>query len=267
MKEIAIQCFNDYREIISDHQYREWVYRGQNNYSYQLQSSLYRAFEINEEIRSASKQKHVHIRREKYEKEMINSFKKGCKIYLDKTPPLQNSDLDWLALMQHYGAPTRLLDFSYSPYIALYFAISGATTDASVYCIEKSKLNDISNMCNQGSVSEIMTENKEESNCYIIPYEPKNLNERLFVQQGLFLIPNTLNFTHQDILNRFLDKSFIKIRIRKESFVEIIEELRRVNISASSIYPGFEGFCKSFENIGVLPLTMIRSLPDYFIDD
>jgi hypothetical protein len=37
-------------------------------------------------------------------------------------PPV-GKKLDWLALMQHYGVPTRLLDFTYSPYVALYFAL------------------------------------------------------------------------------------------------------------------------------------------------
>ena len=37
--------------------------------------------------------------------------------------PSQGSVIEWLALMQHHGAPTRLLDFSYSVYVAAYFPL------------------------------------------------------------------------------------------------------------------------------------------------
>src|SRR5216684_3693164 len=41
----------------------------------------------------------------------------------------------WLALMQHHGAPTRLLDFTWSPYVAAFFALERATSDAAIWAI------------------------------------------------------------------------------------------------------------------------------------
>ena len=269
MQELEIESFEEYREIVKDYDFHNWIYRGQNNYSYELNSSLYRTIKNNEKIRSNNKARTIHLVREKYEKEMISAFKNTCHIYLSDLPN-SKSTFDWIALMQHYGAPTRLLDFSFSPYIALYFAISGATEDSAVYCInykdltkmDKSSLKNIDDYYRN-----IMQPQTNIEETILVPFEPTFTNERLFAQQGVFLVPNSLNFSHHEILEEnYTDSYYLKIKIKSNCFVEIITELQKMNIKASSIYPGFEGFCKSFENIGILPITQVRHLPNLIED-
>lgn len=271
MQEITIKNLDDYREIIASHTLREWIYRGQNNYEYELESSLYRAFERNRDIQYGSHPRGKLMYRLGYEQEMLESFKRRCHIFLNSYPDM-NSNLDWLALMQHYGAPTRLLDFTFSPYIALYFAISGANKEgsASVFCINHVELEDNLEKTVADydvKVNEFLTgdlsNTKKKSDTFLFCYEPKFVNERLFAQQGLFLVSNTLHFSHESILQKITDDNiYIKIKIESKSFKEIINELYKMNISATTLYPGFEGFCKSFENIGAISLYSIRHLND-----
>ena len=53
----------------------------------------------------------------------IDSFKRGAPVLESKLPGW-NEHIDWLLLMQHYRAPTRLLDWTQSAIIALYFVVS-----------------------------------------------------------------------------------------------------------------------------------------------
>jgi len=108
-----------------------------------------------------------------------------------------------------------------------------------------------------------MKTQKERKETILVPFEPRYSNERLLAQQGAFLIPNTLNFSHHDILDYYEnDKFYIKIKIGISSFNEITKELLKMNITASTMYPGLEGFCKSFETIGILPITNIRPIAE-----
>ena len=63
---------------------------------------------------------------------ILRVFKRKAHQFLEK-PPDPDDDFQWLALMQHHGAPTRLLDFTWSPYVAAFFALERATGDAAVW--------------------------------------------------------------------------------------------------------------------------------------
>jgi hypothetical protein len=103
-------------------------YRGQRDESWQLQPSIARSD-------ATSDVEHMSIKR----------FKQNALPFITQRPA---DDWEWMFLMQHHRAPTRLLDWSESAMVALYFALEDSTgpndpneVDAAVWCLDPVALN------------------------------------------------------------------------------------------------------------------------------
>ena len=98
----------------------EWIFRaekqkkggGENGKKY-LQPAIRKAFDLFEP--------RCDLR--ELEARLIRDFRRRAHQYIDD-PPAMNDVLEWMALMRHYGAPTRLLDWTYSFYVAVYLAVN-----------------------------------------------------------------------------------------------------------------------------------------------
>ncbi len=78
---------------------------------------------------------------------LLNRFRQSAAMLTELRP---QSSFDWTFLMQHYGVPTRLLDWSESPLIAMYFAVENWSekpdTDAALWCLWPTVLNQNANI-------------------------------------------------------------------------------------------------------------------------
>jgi hypothetical protein len=89
-----------------------WIFRGHKSDRYDLEPSVERV------ARGKCDWAVLELR-------ALEEFQSKSPLHMDVAdlPPREGDKLSWLALMQHYSVPTRLLDFTYSPYVALYFAL------------------------------------------------------------------------------------------------------------------------------------------------
>ena len=118
MFDVTIESFEQFLDAIKTDA-KDVLYRGVTNASYELVPKIGR----DKTQDDAQVQNREHL--------LFNAFKRRAPAFLVREP---KSDWDWLFLCQHHGLPTRLLDWTQNPLVALYFATrSSRPCDAAVY--------------------------------------------------------------------------------------------------------------------------------------
>lgn len=186
------------------------LFRGLNDIDYQLIPSIGRFNFIKKESLY------------QFEKSILSDFKRKSYLYIDQEP---KNEFEWLFLAQHHGLPTRLLDWTYSPLVALFFAVeTDKNTDCCVY---------------QRFHSTIVTPDID--NTWKHPFD---------VPDGFEIIPNLKHIRYQNQNGLFttytnpqqesLEKITAKFIIRKENKGYLRWKLRKMGITKNVLFPSLD---------------------------
>lgn len=107
------------------------IYRGQKDARWGLTTSLHRAFD--DFGISASEAENTELG-------LFCRVRRQAHHYERDLTPTGERVVEWLSLMQHHGAPTRLQDWTYSFYVALYFALESASGASAVWVMRRDLL-------------------------------------------------------------------------------------------------------------------------------
>ena len=172
---------------------------------------------------------------------LLSRFKQSAAMLTERLP---NTSFDWTFLMQHYGVPTRLLDWSESPLVALYFAVEQwaefPDCDAAVWCLNPTTLNKNARIKDKTEAHYIPSFDDEEIESYSIEslrgarvelYPVATIatrnSSRIQAQLGVFTIHHTYQIAIEDVG----DQSHVtKYVIPRSGRKMLLEELQLAGI-------------------------------------
>lgn len=166
--------------------------------------------------------------------------------------------LDSITLMQHYGAPTRLLDWTLSPWVACYFAMQEhRDEDAAIWTFNRDDL-DKANHSHRKSRSRDFARFAELASAatvedwawsamragpYIGTFRYEYANPQMGAQQSLFTISGKLGEDHDIALARSLPEPWqtLRVIVSKSHKENLRRRLFRMNVAALNLFPSIDG--------------------------
>jgi hypothetical protein len=251
VEEIRVSSWDELNELLYEGSWKESLSRFRSNYAYR--GSVDASYDLNTSlIRLTAKA-------EKLEGHLLRNFRKYAR--RDAVP--DDSVWNWLALAQHHGLPTRLLDFTYSPFVAMHFAtesLGSFDVDGVIWCVDFVKTNRLipdklkALLEEEGSdaftvemlrgVASTLAEfDRLWSDEFVIFFEPPSLDDRIVNQFALFSMMSspTARLDHWLLKHTELYRRLI---IPAELKWEVRDKLDQANITERVLFPGLDGLCR-----------------------
>lgn len=208
MKEHTVDSFNKLNDVLTP--YRKdlrWLFRGHSNPSWKL-------------IPKAGREEFASYDDERF-------FRAWKRRAIEFVSLPYDFDWGWLAIAQHHGLATRLLDWTFNPLAAAFFAVSeGSDSDAVIYAYKKATTIDP----DQTKPFEIEGVEK---------FKPMGVVPRIIRQGGIF----TIHGNRTRPLEETMDKTDVleKIIIARSYRDELVFELSQYGVNKATLFPDLDG--------------------------
>jgi FRG domain len=249
----AIKSWADFTQLLLKQAMETWIYRGQSDTAWPLKTLLERAL-IDRDVNL--------LEARNLEWDIIREFRRQYSG--PDSDRILADTLYCMSVMQHHGAPTRLLDWTYSPYVAAHFAIADPRKHGAIWCVRTKwcqaaaghivgdrRLERRDRKRNEKTFIRLYIREGLPPRRFVFTENPLQLNPRLVIQQGLFLCPGDVQVPFENNLNAMEGWSeranVVKLELTLEPAArrDFAMQLYRTNISEASLFPGLDGFARS----------------------
>lgn len=183
-------------------------------------------------------------KRNNIERLMFAEFKRTSVALTDFQP---ETDWDFLAIAQHHGLPTRLLDWTHSALAALWFAVEKEPAKD-----KKDREQDAIVWMLKTTVGDFIDENSRRSPFEREPtgiYQPRVITQRIAAQRGIFTAHRMMKkegFVALEKNKRFKER-LTKFIVETSAFPHIRKHLDGCGVNRSTLYPDLVGLCNHLE--------------------
>jgi len=162
----VIRSVTDLLGMIRQDNRSDWIFRGHSSSFWSLEASVHRFIKDEKaDIGSLVSQ----------ERWLLGEFKRRARIFLQSPP---SSDWEWMVLAQHFGLPTRMLDWTENPLVALYFSVrdrQDISNDGMLFAYRHGAQEiDIESSADRFAIDQIVL------------VRPPHLDQRVIAQQSVF---------------------------------------------------------------------------------
>jgi hypothetical protein len=247
-----------------------FIYRGQPQFQWHLEPSIAR------ELKGVDGRVACRI-----EEAAEDNFRFNAGMLLDSTALHRMGFLELWGIMRHYAAPTRLLDWTSSPYVAAYFAVADYwKEDGAIWGFDEEFYTSLISFkyendprlfqCRLGESRDPFRQSTGPG--IVMSLRNRVGHERLISQQGLFTASTYIKDDHEQALDVLLGRvqsadpnnlghTYHKLKIPKGEKPEFLRRLRMMNITANSLFPGLDGLGRSVAEDVRLHVTCVPSGP------
>jgi hypothetical protein len=251
MKELRVNTWNQLQDRLFEDSWNpelgrfrsRYAFRGLSDCQYQMETTLMRLGG-----------KYMEL-----ERHILRNFRK----YAHRNVVERDSVWHWLSVAQHYGLPTRLLDWTYSPFIATHFAtanIKNFDRDGAVLAVNYVKAHKLlpeklrvklkqegANIFTVEMLSDSVKSLKELTELlekpFVVFFEPPSIDDRIVNQFAFFSMMSHSTAVFDDWLQQHPD-IWRKIIVPAELKWEIRDKLDQGNITERVLFPGLDGLSR-----------------------